>query len=49
MIPGASPGAFEKTSANPFEPHAIYTQTRFADQAEANFGVADPSRMNFSN
>src|ERR1035437_6674817 len=45
-IPGASPGAFEKTSANSFEPHAIYTKSRSADQAEAScFGVSDPQRM----
>ncbi len=35
-IPGASPGAFDKTSANPFEPYAIHTQPRSADQAEAS-------------
>ncbi|MBI2510704.1 MAG: Spx/MgsR family RNA polymerase-binding regulatory protein [Opitutae bacterium] len=44
-IPGASSGAFEKTSANPFEPHAIHTQSRSADQAEASFRVSDPQRM----
>ena len=41
-IPGASPGAFDETSANPIEPHAIHTQSRFVNQAEASFGVSDP-------
>ena len=45
-IPGASPGAFDKTTANSFERHAIRTQSRSANQAEASFGVSDPQRMN---
>ena len=41
-ILGASPEAFDKASAFPFEPHAIYIQTRSSNQAEASFGVSDP-------
>jgi len=44
-IPGASSGAFAKTSTNPLEPHAIHTQSRSTNQAEASFGVSDPQRM----
>jgi hypothetical protein len=34
------------TTAIPFEPHAIHTQSLSAGQAEASVGVSDPPRMN---
>ena len=43
--PGASPEAFEKTTANLSASHPIQTQTRSTNQAEASFGVLDPKRI----
>jgi len=40
------PGAFDKTTANSPDRHAIDTQTRSTNQAEASFGAANPRRMN---
>lgn len=48
-IPGASPGAFDKTDANLLEPHAIHTAFRSPDQAEASFGASDPQRVKETN
>ena len=44
-IPGASSGAFDKTTSNSIARHAFHIQSRSANQAEASFGVSDPQRM----